>query len=392
MHDREFDVVVYGATGYTGRLVAENLAQRCAAGVRARWAMAGRSAEKLAAVREEIGAPADTPTIVADVADPASPAALAERTRVLLTTVGPYQLHGEPVVAACAAAGTDYVDLCGEVPFMRRVIDAHAAQARETGARIVFSAGFDSVPFDLGVFLLQDTARARRGAPFPRVKGRVESIVGTFSGGTFASGRATFEAARRDPEVLKLLLTPWALTPGFEGPEQPPGDAVEEDPAVNSWVAPFVMAQINTRNVHRTNLLLDHRYGTDFRYDERMMTGPGASGRALAEQLARTDMMAAGDDAPKPGEGPSKEERENGSYALRFVGEADDGTRMTVRVTGDRDPGYGSTSRMIAECALCLTDEAAGLPGGVWTPAAAFGEALVARLRAHAGMTFDVLD
>ncbi|MEE4383970.1 MAG: saccharopine dehydrogenase, partial [Pseudomonadales bacterium] len=146
------------------------------------------------------------------------------------------------------------------------------------------------------------------------------------------------------------------------------------------------------RNVHRTNLLLDHRYGTDFRYDEMMMTGPGEAGRALAEQLARTDMMAAGDDAPKPGEGPSKEERENGSYALRFVGEADDGARMAVRVTGDRDPGYGSTSRMIAECALCLVDEAADLPGGVWTPAAAFGHALVERLRAHAGMTFEVLD
>jgi short subunit dehydrogenase-like uncharacterized protein len=391
MSDREFDVVVYGATGYTGRLVAEYLARRCADGLDARWAMAGRSAEKLDAVRAEIGAPADTPTIVADANDADSLAAMVARTRVVLTTVGPYQLYGEPVVAACAAAGTDYVDLCGEVPFMRGVIDAHASTAQETGARIVFSTGFDSVPFDLGVHVLQEAARERRGRPFARVKGRVASMDGTFSGGTFASGRATMEAAMADPEVLKLLMTPWALTPGFEGPEQPPGNEVFEDPAVGSWVAPFVMAQINTRNIHRSNLLLGHRYGEDFVYDEMMMAGPGDSGRALAEELAGTDMMDAGDDAPAPGEGPSKAEREAGSYDLRFVGEDGD-ERMTVRVTGDMDPGYGSTSKMIAECALCLTDEATDLPGGVWTPAAAFGTAIVDRLRAHAGMTFDVLD
>lgn len=391
MSDREFDVVVYGATGYTGRLVAEYLTARCADGLQARWAMAGRSADKLASVRDSIGAPADTPLIVADANDPDSLASMVGRTRVVLTTVGPYALYGGPVVAACAEAGTDYVDLCGEVPFMRQTIDAHAAKAQETGARIVFSTGFDSVPFDLGVFVLQEAAKARRGKPFARVKGRVKSMDGTFSGGTFASGKATMEAAMKDPAVLQLLMTPWSLTPGFEGPQQPSGSEVMDDPAVGSWVTPFVMAQINTRNIHRSNLLLGHAYGTDFAYDEMLMTGPGEQGKAIAEKMSSENMLDAGDDAPAPGEGPTKEERENGSYDLLFVGEDGD-ERLTARVTGDMDPGYGSTSKMIAECALCLTDEAADLPGGVWTPAAAYGMAIVERLRANAGMTFDVMD
>ncbi|MEE4300100.1 MAG: saccharopine dehydrogenase NADP-binding domain-containing protein, partial [Pseudomonadales bacterium] len=285
MSDREFDVVVYGASGYTGRLVAEYLTGRCAGGLDAKWAMAGRNAEKLAAVRAEIGAPADTPLVVADASDPASVKAMAERTRVVLTTVGPYQLYGAEVVAACAEAGTDYVDLCGEVPFMRATLDAHEARARETGARIVFSAGFDSVPFDLGVFFLQEQAKARFGHPLSRVKGRVRSMNGTFSGGTLASGQATMEAAMKDPQVLQLLLTPWALTPGFEGPEQPSGNEVHEDASAGGWVAPFVMAAINTRNIHRSNQLLGHAYGEDFVYDEMVLTGPGEEGKQMAEAV-----------------------------------------------------------------------------------------------------------
>ncbi|HSG90284.1 MAG TPA: saccharopine dehydrogenase NADP-binding domain-containing protein [Pseudomonadales bacterium] len=390
--EREFDVVVYGATGYTGRLVAEYLTHRCAGGLEARWAMAGRSADKLAAVRDEIGAPKDTPLIVADAADAVSVLTMAGRTRVVLTTVGPYQLYGGPVVAACAAAGTDYVDLCGEVPFMRQTIDAHESMAQHTGARIVFSTGFDSVPFDLGVYFLQEQARERFGQPFSRVKGRVAAMNGTFSGGTLASGQATMAAAMKNPHVMQLLMSPWALTPDFQGPAQPAGNEVMEDPAVGSWVAPFVMAQINTRNIHRSNLLLGHAWGEDFVYDEMMMTGPGDAGRKMAEAVAGMDMMAADDNAPKPGEGPSKAEREAGNYDLLFVGERDDGTRMTARVTGDMDPGYGSTSKIIAECALCLTEEAKDLPGGVYTPASAYRMAIVERLRTHAGLTFDIVD
>jgi short subunit dehydrogenase-like uncharacterized protein len=390
MTGREFDVVVYGATGYTGRLVAEYLAGRARDGLAVRWAMAGRNAQKLAAVRDEIGAPADTPLVLADAADAASIAAMVARTRVVITTVGPYLRYGEPLVAACASAGTDYVDLCGEPPFMRAMIDAYAADAQSSGARIVFSCGFDSVPFDLGVYFLQSEAQRRLGAPLKRVKGRVRSMKGTFSGGTLASLHATMEAARRDPDVLALLQTPWALTPGFEGPPQPTGNEVEEDPAVGSWVTPFVMAPINTRNIHRSNLLLGHRWGSDFVYDEMLMTGPGERGRQAAEAMAAGSMMDTGPDGPKPGEGPTPEERRAGSYDLLFVGEDDQGVRLRVAVTGDRDPGYGSTSKIITECALCLLDEAAGLAGGIYTPAPAFGMAIIERLRAHAGLTFEV--
>ena len=390
MSAREFDVVVYGATGYTGRLVAEYLARRCADGLAATWAMAGRSAEKLAAVRDEIGAPADTPLVVADAADPGSVAAMAGRTQVVLTTVGPYQLYGNEVVAACVEAGTGYVDLSGEVVWMRQMIDRHEARAKETGARIVFSTGFDSVPFDLGVFFMQEAAKERFGAPMPRAKGRVRAMNGTFSGGTLASGRASMEAIQKDPSLLPLMMTPWTLTPGFEGPEQPDGNAVHEDPAVGMWVAPFVMAMINSRNIHRSNMLLGHAYGEDFRYDEMMVTGPGEQGKQMADAIAGMDMMATSDDSPKPGEGPSKEERENGDYDILVVGENDAGDSIRVGVTGDMDPGYGSTSKMIAECALCLTDEASDLPGGIYTPAPAFGMAIVERLCAHAGLTFEV--
>lgn len=390
MSTREFDVVVYGATGYTGRLVAEYLTERCAAGLACRWAMAGRSQSKLEAVRDEIGAPEATPLVVADAADPGSVKALAARTKVVLTTVGPYQLYGAEVVAACVEAGTDYVDLCGEVPFMRATIDAHEARAKETGARIVFSTGFDSVPFDLGVLFLQNASLAQRGKPFPRVKGRVRSMNGTFSGGTLASGMATMAAAQKDPRVLQLLLTPWALTPGFEGPAQPSGNEVHEDPALGAWVAPFVMAAINTRNIHRSNQLLGHPYGTDFAYDEMMVAGPGDSGKQMAEALASINMMAVDENSPKPGEGPTKEERDNGNYDVLFVGEDEDGSSLRAAVTGDKDPGYGSTSKMIAESALCLIEDVPTLPGGIYTPAAAGGTALIERLKAHAGLTFEL--
>ena len=186
---KRFDLVVHGATGFTGRLVVEYLLQRYPAGSGLRWAMGGRNAEKLAAVRDEVGAPADTPLVVTDTSSPASLQALMDQTRLVLTTVGPYQLYGNELVAACAAAGVDYVDLCGEPAWMRKMIDAHEATAQASGARIVFSCGFDSIPFDLGVFLLQNEMKARFGHPASRVRGRVRKMKGTFSGGTAASPR-----------------------------------------------------------------------------------------------------------------------------------------------------------------------------------------------------------
>jgi short subunit dehydrogenase-like uncharacterized protein len=381
----EFDIIVYGATGFTGRLVAEYLGQRYPSGLS--WAMAGRSLSKLEQVRDEIGLPPSIPLVTANADDPASLRAMCARTRVVLTTVGPYQLYGSDLVAACAAAGTAYVDLCGEPAWMRHMIDAHHAEARSSGARIVFSCGFDSIPFDLGVWTLQQAARARFGKPAPRVKGRVKAMKGGFSGGTAASLKATLAAGARDPGVLKLMIDPFALTPGFEGPSQPKGLMPEYDAAVGGWVAPFIMAPINTKNVHRTNTLTGHAYGTDFRYDEMMVApGLGDIGRAAAEGMAKLNPLAS-DKGPKPGEGPSLEERESGYYELLFIGEMPDGQTITATVKGDRDPGYGSTSKMIAEAALCLVRDVAG-DGGVWTAGALMAEPLVARLKANAGLTF----
>jgi len=254
----------------------------------------------------------------------------------------------------------------------------------------VFSCGFDSIPFDLGVYTLQEAAKARFGKPAPRVKGRVRKMQGTFSGGTAASLKATLAAVAKNPALLATLTSSFGLTPGFTGPTQPTGLIPEYDRALDAWVAPFIMAAINTKNVHRTNFLLGHPYGADFVYDEMMVApGLGEMGKAAAEAMAKMNPFA-GEGGPKPGEGPSKEEREAGFYDILFVGEMPGGERIDVVVTGDKDPGYGSTSKMIAESALCLAHDVADARGGVWTPGAIMAAPLVQRLRAKAGITFDV--
>jgi short subunit dehydrogenase-like uncharacterized protein len=380
---REFDIIVYGATGYTGRLVAEYLKTKTGL----KWAMAGRSANKLAEVRDLVGAVADTPLIVADASDPASLDAMVKRTKVVLTTVGPYQLYGNELVEACVANGTDYTDLCGEPAWMRQKIDQHNEAAKASGARIVFSAGFDSIPFDLGVLMLQKHCVESFGAPAPRVKGRVRAMKGTFSGGTAASLKATMVAASKDPAVIRYLTNPFSLAGGFEGPAQPAGNKPEYDESIGSWATSFVMAPINTKNVHRTNALLGQAFGADFVYDEMMLTGPGEQGEAMAKHVASTPMMG-GDNDPKPGEGPTKEERDTGFYDVLFIAEYPDGRTAKLSVKGDRDPGYGSTSKMISETAIALSENQGA--GGVTTPGAALGETLVDRLQKYAGLSFAV--
>ena len=385
---REFDIIVYGATGYTGRLVAEYLAKQYGVGGDApKWAMAGRSEDKLEAVRDEIGAPSDTPLVVADADDAASIDAMAKRTKVVLTTVGPYQLYGEALVASCAKNGTDYVDLCGEPAWMRQMIDKYDDAAKHSGARIVFSTGFDSIPFDLGVYMLQKTCEERFGQPAPRIKGRVRAMKGKFSGGTAASLTQTMIAAKKDPAILGYLVDPFALANGFSGPAQPRSNKPEYDDTLGSWCAPFVMAPINTKNVHRTNALLGHKYGQQFVYDEMMLTGPGDKGEAVAKHVA-ADNSLSGPDAPKPGEGPTAQEREAGHYDILFIAEMPGGETAHYGVKGDKDPGYGSTSKMIAETALCLVRDHPQSDGGIWTPGALLGEKLVERLEANAGLRF----
>ena len=333
----EFNVIIFGASGFTGRLVAEYMHKQYGQDKGVRWAMAGRSADKLAAVRDEMGLPADTPLVTADTDDEASLRAMVARTDVLLTTVGPYQLYGSGVVAACADLGVDYVDLTGEPLWMYDMIAAHEARAKETGARIVFSCGFDSVPFDLGVLYLQNAAKAAFGAAAPRVRGRVRAMNGEFSGGTVASFLGSLKRLEAEPEIFSRMVDPFALANGFQGPEQPAGNKVCEDELLGGWLAPFIMAPINTKNIHRSNALMGHAYGEDFVYDEMMMAGPGDEGKAVAEMVAGMDMLAG--DVPQPGEGPSKESREAGNYDVLFVGEMPDGQLIKAGVTGDMDPG-----------------------------------------------------
>ena len=388
MSEREFDVIVYGATGYTGRLVAEYL-QKQYGDSDLKWAMAGRSADKLESVGAEMGISSDIPKVVANSDDAASLKAMAASTKVLLTTVGPYQLYGTDVVAACVEAGTDYVDLCGEPAWMHDTVRDFQGQAEASGARIVHSCGFDSIPFDLGVFYTQAKAREAFGETCSRIRGRVRKMQGKFSGGTAASFMQTMARVGKQPEVLEWLKDPFTLTPGFQGPKQPSGAKPIEEEDLGSWSAPFIMASINTKNIHRSNVLLGGAYGENFIYDEMMMTGPGEQGAQMAQGVMKMNNSMS-QNAPKPGEGPTKEERENGFYDVMFVGDTIGGKRIICSVAGDKDPGYGSTSKMIAESAVCLARdiERSCVGGGVYTPAPAMGMALVKRLEDNAGLTF----
>ena len=402
---KPFDLIVFGASGFTGRLVAEYLHTHYGGAGNLTWAMAGRNVSKLSEVRDSLKSAERVPLLAADAGDPESLKKLVRQAEVVITTVGPYQQHGQALATACAEAGVDYVDLCGEPGWMAQMIPLLDPLARESGARIVFSCGFDSIPFDLGVVYLQDEALLRLGKPLQRVRGRVTTMKGGFSGGTAASLIATLEAMGRDSATARTMADPFALTPGFKGPAQPDSKGAEFDERAGGWTAPFVMAAINTKNVHRTNALRGHPWGQDFVYDERMLAGQGRSSEGRAWRMARNsriqDALLAFSPTrallkrfalPQPGEGPNAAEREAGRYEVRFFGDTADGRQLSATVTGDRDPGYGSTSKMISEAALCLMQDIdrEATPGGVWTPGAAMGLSLVRRLQAHAGLSFAI--
>ena len=402
---KNYDIIIFGATGFTGRLVAEYLQTFTATDKNLRWAMAGRSIAKLEEVRSLLGIPATVPLIKADASDAAAMSALVKQAKVIITTVGPYQRYGEVLATACAHEGTDYVELCGEPAWMAQMIAKLQEPAKASGARIVFSCGFDSIPFDLGVVFLQNEAQKQFHAPATKVNGRVRVMKGGVSGGTIASAIATIEQIALDPVQGKIMTDPFALTPGFRGPRQPNGSLAAYDPLAQCWTGPFVMAVINTKNVHRTNALLGHAWGTDFTYDERMTCGDGESGQRRAVKMQRqaklqtlllwfrpTRALLRYFVLPKPGEGPTLEQRTNGSYDLLFIGEAADKKIVKVAVTGDRDPGYGSTAKMISQAALCLAQDVdqSTTGNGVWTPGSAMGVTLIQRLEKYAGLTFKV--
>ena len=389
MSEREFDVVVFGASGYTGKLVAEYIQSEYGENGSVKWAIAGRNKEKLEGIREELGLSADLSILEVDSNDQDSLNAMTSSTKCVLTTVGPYQLYGSNLVESCAKNGTDYVDLTGEPGWMYEMINAHKETAQASGARIVFSCGFDSIPFDLGVYFVQQAAKDKFGKPAQHVRGRVKAMNGEFSGGTIASLGATMATLKKKPELIKVLANPFSLTEGFEGPAQLDDSKVLLDEKINMWVAPFVMAPINTKNIHRSNALLDHQYGEDFCYDEMMIAGEGEEGKQIADAMTSANPMG-GDNVPQPGEGPSKESREQGNYDVLFFADLGEES-IEARVTGDMDPGYGSTSKMIAESAICLIQDCSDLPGGIYTPAPAMGDKLIHRLVKKAGLTFDII-
>jgi len=405
--DREFDVVVMGATGFTGKLVAAYLLRQYGIGQDLNWAIAGRNEAKLNELRDDLGeGAAGLKLLVADSADRPALDALAARTRVVLTTVGPYALYGSELVAACVAAGTDYCDLAGEVQWIRKMIDQHHERAQQSGARIVHCCGFDSVPMDLGAWFLQTEAKRRHGAYCKSITLLVKATKGAASGGTIASMMNILEEGSKDRAVARIMVDPYSLNP--EGERDGPDDRDQAKPVYSeegkSWTAPFVMAVINTKVVRRSHALAGYPYGKDFQYSEAILTGDGPSGYAKAMMVSGMlgTVMTAGAFAPtrklmgffvpKPGDGPDTELRESGFFNLMQIGVLPDGSVMKTRITGDQDPGYGSTSKMLSECAVCLAKDPLDAGGGVLTPAYAMDGSLLHRLRDKAGLTFEVLD
>lgn len=404
---REFDLIVYGAASFVGRLLTRYLVERHGVDGELKWALAGRNQAKLDAVAAEFEAQA-LPTIIADAADAPALQKMAGRAKVIVSTVGPYALFGSELVAACAEQGTDYCDLTGEPQWMRQMIDAHAEAAEQSGARIVHNCGFDSIPSDFGVWFLQQQAQADFGSVCGEVKLRVRAMRGGASGGTVASLLNVMKEIKGNPELRKLMQNPYAVCPpeARKGVRQANVAAPVFDEDAQSWLAPFVMAGINTKVVHRSNALQNHAWGKEFRYDEAMMLGGGAVGAAKAGAVSAglggfMALALIGPSRsllekyvlPKPGEGPSPQEQENGFFDIRLYGKTAQGESLVVKVTGDRDPGYGSTAKMLGEAAVCLAKDKKGTQskGGFWTPSTAMGEALLNRLTEFAGLGFERL-
>jgi short subunit dehydrogenase-like uncharacterized protein len=400
---RDFDIVLWGATGYTGQLVADYLARNYVHGdTGLRLALAGRNEEKVRRVAADIGEP-ELPILVGDSFDRASLDALASRAEVVISTVGPYAKYGAELVAACVRHGTDYCDLTGETQFVRAMIDAHEEEAKQTGARVVHCCGYDSIPSDLGTLMVQQAFKKRHGKYASEVKMAAVDMRGAFSGGTIASMMNIVDELKENPSLRKVLGDPYALNPkGVRGPDKGDQAGARYDQDLGMWTAPFIMAAINTRVVRRSHALMGLPWGEGFRYSEVMGTGRGAKGlsRALSVAAGVVAFMASlalpftrpfvEKRLPAPGEGPSEEARKKGRFKTLLVA-LGDGSAVRGVVSDNRDPGYGSTAVMLGESALCLALEGADLDasGGILTPATAMGTRLIERLR-KAGLTLAI--
>lgn len=408
MVNKELDMIVFGATSFVGQIICRYLLEEHTE-PNFTWAMAARSQAKLDELRAELGEEGQAiPVIIADSFDDAALTAMCERTEVIISTVGPYAIYGEALVKACVSTGTDYCDITGESQWMKRMISRYSEQAEASGARIVHCCGFDSLPSDLGVKFLQEQAQEKFGVYCSQVKMRVKVMKGTFSGGTVASGVNAFKEAAKDPAVRAEMRDWYSLCPeGHNNKARQRTIGMEYDEDFSSWVGPFIMAAVNSRVVLRSNALLQERYGNEFRYDEGTLAGNGDKGRKMAKRMKSGGRLfglvlavppirwfALKFFLPKPGEGPSLKEQQEGFFDLRFFGKTEAGHVIRVKVTGDRDPGYGSTAKMLSQAAISLHRDVDKneVPGGFWTPGSAFNRALYQRLRDYAGLSFEVLE
>lgn len=409
---RAYAVVLYGATSFVGQITAHYLAEFLSAnkdksGSEINWAIAGRDQEKLNELQSKLTSTVDI--IIANSDDAASLDAMTEQTQVIISTVGPYLKYGEPLIKSCVDNGTDYVDLTGEAIFIKDMMDKYQEAAKQSGARIVNSCGFDSIPSDLGVYFTQKQAEAKFDSACDVIHMRVKAAKGGLSGGTIASMATIFEEVGQDKSRRKQVANPYLLNDDKDAPNarQSNVSKPEYDSEHKRWLAPFVMASINTRIVHRSNQLLGYEYGREFKYDEAMWMKDGLKGKltsyalsagllgfATAMMITPSRELLSKHVLPKSGSGPSKEEQENGYFDIRLFGQTPNKDSITTKVTGDKDPGYGSTSRMLSQAALCLAQDISKeeVKGGFWTPASAMGDKLLARLEKHAGLSFDVID
>ena len=406
MINKEFDIVVFGATSFVGKILCNYLANEYTE-PNLTWAMAARSEKKLNKLKVSLGENAAAiPLIIADSSDEQALQSMCEKTELIISTVGPYALYGELLVKICCQLGTDYCDLTGEPQWIRRMISQYEDDAKRSGARIVNCCGFDSIPSDLGVKFLQDHAQRHFGSYCDVVKLRVKVLKGGASGGTIASGLNLYKEASADPEIRKEMRDPYSLCPtGHAFTAHQHNVSVEFDEDFDSWAAPFIMASINTRVVLRSNALLDGHYDENFKYDEALLTSATNKGEKAAKRIstgtkvsmfmmafAAMRWLAARFFLPSPGEGPTPEQQLKGCYDLRLLGRTPQGGRVRVKVTGDRDPGYGSTAKMLAQAGLSLrrdVDEGE-VGGGFWTPATVFNDKLITRLIDYAGMDFEL--